>query len=437
MTPEELLDATLEKARKVPIGGKVDAAELARRAIESARIEARVRRARRGRFLAGAAAAVAVLTLGWGAWTATRGWNDEDRAATSTDARDGARESESAPSRGVPAGDGRRGSSAESRRLRLASGDVLVGSPGGAFEVVAEERDRVVRLDEGDVLFDVVHRPRGSFVVRADDFSVTVLGTVFSVRREGDAIGVRVFEGSVLVRGADGDEVQRLGAGDLWVSRALAGMDEWRNRSEREWRVIAGEGGRAERRAPPAGANARRAASTQSEGRAEAAGPEAREALAGEDRSPADPELTSARARLAEGDFEAVLRACDAHPTEGAWLLLRADALRGLGRNEAAARAYEAAARSLADHRRVQAAFAAAQLRGEASPESALRLLARFGVTRVSSPLEERARALRIRLLRSVGRDDEADAEELAYEERFGDGRARAAEPSSEPTRGR
>jgi len=39
-----------------------------------------------------------------------------------------------------------------------------------------------------------------------------------------------------------------------------------------------------------------------------------------------------------------------------------------------------------------------------------LALLARFGVARTSSPLEERG-LLRIRLLRSLGRDEAPDAE--------------------------
>lgn len=421
MTPEELLDATLAKARKVPIGGEVDPGEVARKAIESARIEARVRRARRGRFLAGAAAAAAVLTIAWGTWSALRGWTEGDRAAGATAERQVVGESEGEPSSEATATrvEAPRRSKVELRRLRLASGDILVGSPDVAFVVLSEERDRVIHLDGGDMLFDVVHEPRGSFVVRTGGFSIVVLGTVFSVRREGGAIGVRVFEGSVLVRDPEGDELQRLGAGELWVSGPLDGMEEWASRAEREWRDVALEGRRAERRAP--------ARPGASEGRANPAG-------AGDDPShgdegPADdPPLTRARERLAGGDFEAVLRMSDERSAEGAWLLLRADALRGLGRDEAAARAYEAAARVLRDDRRTQAAFAAAQLRAETSPESALALLARFDVTRSSSALEERARALRIRLLRGLGRDDEADAEELAHDERFGAGGDRSAD---------
>ena len=404
MTPEELLDATLAKARKVPVGGRVDPAEAARRSIESARIEARVVRARRGRFLAGAAVAVAVLGLGWGAWSLTRGWASDEGAAVAA-GRESQGEGAPAPAVAPDA------PAVVEPRLRLASGDVLIGSPRVAFEVLSDQGERVVRLDDGEMLFDVVHQPSGSFVVRTDDFTVTVLGTVFSVRREDDTIGVRVFEGSVLVRGTDGAELQRLGAGDLWVSGALDDLERWRVRSEREWNAIVRDGHRSERRAALAGPVE---SARVGDGPAAAEEPPSNEAA-----SSAGP-MASARSMLARGDFEEVLRASEGHAAEGEWLLLRADALRGLGRSDEAARSYESAAQRLRDDRRIQAAFAAAQLRAETAPAAAARLLERFGVIRASSPLEERARALQIRLLRSLDRHEEADAAELAYEDRFG-----------------
>lgn len=416
MSPEELLGATLEKARQVPIGGRVDTSEVAQKAIESARLEARVRRARRGRFLMGAAAAVVVLALGLGAWNAIDGSMSEARETVALGPPDEAppvQERTAGPDL-VGAGGG---SSAEPSRLRLDSGDWLVSSPGVDFDVLSEARDRVVRLNEGEMLFDVAHQPSGSFVVRASDVSVRVLGTVFSVRREGEAIGVRVFDGAVRVRGADGAELQRLVAGDLWVSGTLEGMEEWAARSEREWRRIAREG-RVGRAAPARAAGGLDTRTDVRRGSAAGAGEE----LHPNERAPSPPSPTLARARalIARGDFEAALHMSEGHTAEGVWLLLRADALRGLGRTQQAARAYEAAAGLLEGSRRVGAAFAAAQLHAETAPEVATRLLERFGVTRESSPLEERGRALRIELLYRLGRTEEGDTEALAYEERFG-----------------
>lgn len=398
MTPEELLDATVAKARKVPIGGRVDAAEVARQAIAQARLEGRVRRARRGRFAAGAAAAVAVLGVCWGLWAATR----QPVVAVSS-----AKVTIEVGARGQEPRDAVQDPRMEPRRLRLATGDVLIGAPTVDFDILSETRDRVVRLSAGEMVFDVAHQPDGRFVVHADDVSVTVLGTVFAVRREPGAVGVRVFEGAVLVQGDE--EVLRLSAGDEWASGPLSEVEDWRIRSEREWRRIVEDGHREERRA-----RTERARSNPT------ARPPSSESPDPPEPSGDAPELARARAMLARGDFEAALLSSDAHDDDGGWLLLRADALRGLGRADEAARAYETAARSLDRNRRVGAAFAAAQLRARNAPDEALRLLEHFDVTSRTSPLEERARALQIQLLYRVGRTDEGDAEALAYEERFG-----------------
>ncbi|MEM7609330.1 MAG: hypothetical protein AAF411_28610, partial [Myxococcota bacterium] len=60
------------------------------------------------------------------------------------------------------------------------------------------------------------------------------------------------------------------------------------------------------------------------------------------------------------------------------------------------------------------------QLRTDTAPQSALSIVASFGLAREGSALEERARALRIRLLRRLGRQTEAQAEANEYERRFG-----------------
>lgn len=63
---------------------------------------------------------------------------------------------------------------------------------------VAEEQ-RTVWLDRGEAYFEVARDPGRPFVVMAGDRKVTVLGTKFSVRRDGDRVLVAVAEGKVRV----------------------------------------------------------------------------------------------------------------------------------------------------------------------------------------------------------------------------------------------
>lgn len=58
---------------------------------------------------------------------------------------------------------------------------------------------RDVWLDRGEVFFEVAHRDDQPFVVHAGDRQITVLGTKFSVRRDGGRVVVTVLEGRVRV----------------------------------------------------------------------------------------------------------------------------------------------------------------------------------------------------------------------------------------------
>lgn len=60
-------------------------------------------------------------------------------------------------------------------------------------------RTREVWLDRGEAYFEVAHDARRPFVVHAGAKTVTVLGTKFSVRRDGDRVEVAVVEGRVRV----------------------------------------------------------------------------------------------------------------------------------------------------------------------------------------------------------------------------------------------
>jgi transmembrane sensor len=60
-------------------------------------------------------------------------------------------------------------------------------------------RRRDVWLDKGEAFFDVAHLKGQPFIVHAGDRQITVLGTKFSVRRDGDKVTVSVLEGRVRV----------------------------------------------------------------------------------------------------------------------------------------------------------------------------------------------------------------------------------------------
>lgn len=61
---------------------------------------------------------------------------------------------------------------------------------------------RTVLLDRGEALFEVANDAVRPFAVRAAAGEVVAIGTVFSVRRAGDALAVTLIEGQVAVRSA-------------------------------------------------------------------------------------------------------------------------------------------------------------------------------------------------------------------------------------------
>ena len=265
--------------------------------------------------------------------------------------------------------------------VRLPSGDRLVADPGAHYDVESTSTDRSVRLSQGEVLFDVAPLDGGSFTVHAGEIDVRVRGTVFSVRRERH-VEVEVFEGSVEVS-RDGERVL-LQPGDRWSSAGVVAV------------------------APQPTPRAVETAQRLDAPSVEPESAQTVEVLT----------LAQARARLRDRDFEGALSACEGHD-EPAWRLLRADALRGLRRWQEAAEAYDAASSVLGQARQAQASYAAARIwfdrTGDAN--AALNSLRSGNATAVGSPLEERARALEINLLRRLGRDHESRARE--YVERF------------------
>lgn len=81
----------------------------------------------------------------------------------------------------------------------LADGSRIELNTGTRLRTEISGRSREVWLDRGEAYFEVAHLEGRSFVVHAGPRTVTVLGTKFSVRRDGDAVRVAVVEGRVRI----------------------------------------------------------------------------------------------------------------------------------------------------------------------------------------------------------------------------------------------
>ncbi len=102
-----------------------------------------------------------------------------------------------------------------------AAGRVLRLSDGSTAEPLAletqmdlleEQPERVlISLARGRARFEVTPRPKRAFVVRAGDVTVSVVGTIFTVERVADRVGVTVERGRVRVDWGTGDTLVSAG----------------------------------------------------------------------------------------------------------------------------------------------------------------------------------------------------------------------------------
>lgn len=112
------------------------------------------------------------------------------------------------------------------------------------LRAVVDGEQRVVWLDKGEAYFEVAHDPSRPFVIHAGRKTITVLGTKFSVRRQGDDVKVAVVEGRVRVEperitpsaqpavATRGDLVVAQGAAVLLAARSVEKVESdlaWRN----------------------------------------------------------------------------------------------------------------------------------------------------------------------------------------------------------------
>lgn len=129
------------------------------------------------------------------------------------------------------------------RQVMLADGSAVTVNTASAVRATVTQGERRVWLDRGEAYFEVAHDRRHPFVVFAGGRKVTVLGTKFSVRRDGDTVTVAVAEGRVRVEDADsasGERAAIITAGDVAIARGqsmlLADRSEQKVQDALAWR---------------------------------------------------------------------------------------------------------------------------------------------------------------------------------------------------------
>ncbi len=386
--------------------------------VRKASMEAAARRTRTNRYLAWAPAAAAVVLLGVAGALYARGVQQPEPEQVLT-------------------------------RMELPTGDRITSTEGARFHLQSTRPAlRSVFLRDGTVLFDV--RPLAGdekFWVTTPHLKAHVRGTIFSVTVSGGRSRVHVFEGKVWVRS---DERERmLGAEDTLDSGATK-----RSRASKPWESPLAEEGRflAARRARTARTVNDSSRAKSDPGKVHAAPPGSRASPEnpGHDGSRAEdsgssaeasvarlPTLAQARQWLIAGRIDDVVRAAravrktqsvrKARARRGPWLLLEGDAERARGNLVAAAEAYERAIPVFTPTQATQAGLLAARVRFEQGKYTkAVAALDDSAADASGSPVEERALALRVKILLKHNRSDLARHSASIYLARFPNGSARS-----------
>lgn len=121
------------------------------------------------------------------------------------------------------------------KQVDLVDGSKIMLNTGSAMRASVAYGPRQVWLDRGEAFFDVAHDAHRPFTVFAGGRKVTVLGTKFSIRRDGDTTIVTVLQGKVRVEDSAAQDDQRaavITAGDVAVARGTSMLlakrsDQW------------------------------------------------------------------------------------------------------------------------------------------------------------------------------------------------------------------
>ena len=129
------------------------------------------------------------------------------------------------------------------RTIPLVDGSKVELNTATVVRASINDKHRDVWLDQGEAYFEVAHLAGHPFVVHAGNRTVTVLGTKFSVRRDGDKVTVSVIEGRVRIDDANQPNdvpTAIITAGDVAVSQGastlLSEQSEERVAEDLSWR---------------------------------------------------------------------------------------------------------------------------------------------------------------------------------------------------------
>lgn len=89
------------------------------------------------------------------------------------------------------------------RTIPLVDGSKVELNTATVVRAAVNDTRREVWLDKGEAYFEIAHLAGRPFVVHAGNRTVTVLGTKFSVRRDGEKVTVSVIEGRVRIDDAN------------------------------------------------------------------------------------------------------------------------------------------------------------------------------------------------------------------------------------------
>jgi transmembrane sensor len=107
---------------------------------------------------------------------------------------------------------------AEVRDVMLPDGTRVVVGAQSQIDFVVTAGARRATVVAGDAFFAVAHDPARPFVVATGDYTVSVVGTQFEIRRRPDTVRVAVSEGRVAVKRVDTDDASVLASGAAWTA---------------------------------------------------------------------------------------------------------------------------------------------------------------------------------------------------------------------------
>jgi transmembrane sensor len=107
---------------------------------------------------------------------------------------------------------------AEVREMTLPDGTRIVLGAQSQIDFVVMGRTRHATVISGDAFFAVAHDASRPFVVATGDYTVSVLGTQFEIRRRPGTVRVAVSEGRVAVKRVDTDDASVLLSGAAWTA---------------------------------------------------------------------------------------------------------------------------------------------------------------------------------------------------------------------------